>query len=331
MESLIYQKDFVEMIDESARKELVFDTSGKVYQKATSGSFFFGDLHFSELGFDEIHIGYGDFRLLRDTVFHFDNTFESIQMHFALNGNTMTKAEGLGDAISFATGYHNLFYLNQTESAVSCSSKVPLQIFEVNISLSLFKKYIPEESAAFVRFREHLISKRTAIFNALHNYPITTAMNHIIHEIMGCTRQGVFKRLFLESKVVALLLLQLEQIFASNDSRNFHKVLNNAIVEKLDVIKQHCEKNLESLDSLSNLAKTIGINEYLLKIGFKQLFGTSVYAYWKKLRLETAKKLLVEEGLSVREVAESIGYKHSHHFADAFKKEFGFLPSKIKR
>ena len=63
MESLIYQKDFVEMIDESARKDLVFDTSGKVYQKATSGSFFFGDLHFSELGFDEIHIGNGEFML----------------------------------------------------------------------------------------------------------------------------------------------------------------------------------------------------------------------------------------------------------------------------
>jgi len=46
--------------------------------------------------------------------------------------------------------------------------------------------------------------------------------------------------------------------------------------------------------------------------------------------MEYAKSLLVENDLSIAEIADKTGYKHATHFTTAFKKYFGFLPNKIK-
>ena len=83
------------------------------------------------------------------------------------------------------------------------------------------------------------------------------------------------------------------------------------------------------IDTLNGLAKRVGTNEYTLKKGFKELFGVSVFQYWKGLRLETAKTALLEEGLSVQEVSRKIGYKNPQHFTTAFKKQFGLTPSAL--
>ena len=40
---------------------------------------------------------------------------------------------------------------------------------------------------------------------------------------------------------------------------------------------------------------------------------------------------VLEQKQPVAEVADAVGYKHAHHFAAAFKKQFGVLPGKIKK
>ncbi|MEX2568569.1 MAG: helix-turn-helix domain-containing protein [Cyclobacteriaceae bacterium] len=46
--------------------------------------------------------------------------------------------------------------------------------------------------------------------------------------------------------------------------------------------------------------------------------------------MHQARKRLLEERLSVYEVSEMAGYKNPQHFSTAFKKFFGFNPSRLK-
>ena len=162
-----------------------------------------------------------------------------------------------------------------------------------------------------------------------HNYPITLDMYTLINDIIQCTRVGLFKRIFLESKVIALLLLLLEQI-NSFDAKGTLKSLKKEDVDKMYAVKELLDMNFRKTDSLIDLARKVGTNEYTLKKGFKEIFGISVFQYWKGLRLDTAKTMLLDEGLSIQEVSRKIGYKNPQHFSAAFKKQFGIVPSSVR-
>jgi len=72
-------------------------------------------------------------------------------------------------------------------------------------------------------------------------------------------------------------------------------------------------------------------NEFTLKKGFKEVFGTTVFGFWNELKMQESKNLLLEHKLTVAEVSEKIGYKNPQHFSTAFKQYFGISPSRLKR
>lgn len=48
--------------------------------------------------------------------------------------------------------------------------------------------------------------------------------------------------------------------------------------------------------SLLELSRLIGLNDYKLKTGFKEMYGTTVFGYLREQRLEKAYRLLMEGG-----------------------------------
>ena len=87
-------------------------------------------------------------------------------------------------------------------------------------------------------------------------------------------------------------------------------------------------KNMADPMTLKNLARAVGTNEFKLKVGFKSMFGTTVYAYLTDFRLHEARKLLTDRTLNVKDVSHRIGYANPSHFIAAFKKKFGVTPKK---
>ena len=61
---------------------------------------------------------------------------------------------------------------------------------------------------------------------------------------------------------------------------------------------------------------------------FKEVTGLSPNAYVTKIRIERAKPLLRDEGMTVRECAESVGFDDANYFCRVFKKETGASPKK---
>lgn len=163
---------------------------------------------------------------------------------------------------------------------------------------------------------------------AKSHHPVSHKMYQIVDEIMNCERTGIFKRMFLEAKVIELLLLQLEQF---TDNSFLNTSIKKVDVDKIYAVREFILQNLDAACSLIDLAHKVGTNDFILKKGFKELFGTTVFAFWNNAKMEQAKQLLTEQNMTVSEVSRQIGYKNPRHFSAAFKRQFGILPSQFKK
>jgi AraC-like DNA-binding protein len=81
--------------------------------------------------------------------------------------------------------------------------------------------------------------------------------------------------------------------------------------------------------TIKQLSRKVAMNECYLKKGFKELFGTTIFDFYQSQRMEHAKYLLYEKGLSVTEVSEILGYSSISHFSTAFKKHTGLKPCEL--
>lgn len=100
--------------------------------------------------------------------------------------------------------------------------------------------------------------------------------------------------------------------------------------ERIHSVRQQLEAAPEASCSISELARQYGVSASKLKRDFFIAFETCVGSFANTQRLVLGKKLL-EEGISVSQVAYRVGYSHPANFSAAFKRHFGVSPRDIRR
>jgi AraC-like DNA-binding protein len=90
--------------------------------------------------------------------------------------------------------------------------------------------------------------------------------------------------------------------------------------------------NLEmSFPSLKTFALQLGTNEFKLKYGFKQLYGTTVFNFIKQERLRKSKMMVQYSTQSLKSIAHMTGFKSFAHFSRTFKAQYGCTPSELRK
>ncbi|NBD17970.1 MAG: helix-turn-helix domain-containing protein [Cyanobacteria bacterium] len=152
----------------------------------------------------------------------------------------------------------------------------------------------------------------------------TPAMQIPLRQILQCPYQGITKRLYLESKTLELIALTLEPLL--NRCQRQAATLNQRDRDKIHLARERLLEQLADPPSLKTLAQEAGCNEYKLKQGFRELFGTTVFGYLHNHRMECAQLLLMKENVTITEVACAVGYNSISAFSTAFRKKFGISP-----
>jgi len=98
-------------------------------------------------------------------------------------------------------------------------------------------------------------------------------------------------------------------------------------VPALELAKAIIEKDPVAHIHIPMLADKAGINEFKLKIGFRELFRTTPYQYRLRLCLEKAKTLLEYTDDTVQQVAVKVGFDTYSGFSTAFKRAFNVAPT----
>lgn len=134
------------------------------------------------------------------------------------------------------------------------------------------------------------------------------------------------RQLYLHGKIFELLSLYFSEKKANTESCPF--LNNEETVRKIKNAKEYLLKHIDNPPGLKALAKLAGLNEFQLKVGFKEIYGNTVYGYLLDHKLDYSRLQLDTNKFKVNEVATQIGYTNPSHFIAAFKKKFGITPKK---
>ncbi|MCB0593868.1 MAG: response regulator [Lewinellaceae bacterium] len=95
-----------------------------------------------------------------------------------------------------------------------------------------------------------------------------------------------------------------------------------------DILEAHLS---DEYFGILDLCKELGMSRPQFYRKFKALSGQTVGQYFRSLRLDKAKALLLATSLHISEIAYEVGFKDPAYFTRVFKEEFGVNPSEVRK
>ncbi|MFK7922345.1 MAG: helix-turn-helix transcriptional regulator [Bacteroidia bacterium] len=289
--------------------------------------FDFGEIALSRWVLPEVQLGLAQISYTRQDWHHSRNDHSDVQLHFGLRGDYDFKHQQLKKQYSLQAGHYNLMFSEGIDLAVYNRS-LEIETFGVRYSKETFLRLMDGGSDALSRFCERILKGQSSILYT-EFLPLSQAMERCIRDIQHSPYRARLQEVFLLSKSLELLVLQVEA-FEAYRSRNAQFIRSAADKKKLQTAKEIVRQRLQNPLSLSELAQAVGINEYKLKKGFKEQFGTTVFAYLAQIRLENACILLRDTQQHIKEIAYELGYSSPQHFQRVFKQQFGVTPGQYR-
>ncbi len=93
---------------------------------------------------------------------------------------------------------------------------------------------------------------------------------------------------------------------------------------------RHMETRIDSPITIAAIAKLVNISSRRLETLFNDQLGLSPAAYFTRLRLKTAERLLKDTKLTMQEIGVRTGFSSSASFSRSFKKFSGIPPIKFR-
>jgi AraC-like DNA-binding protein len=161
-------------------------------------------------------------------------------------------------------------------------------------------------------------------------FPLCTRKRSVLDAMLNHSYSGALENIFVNAKVHELLLYSLEGLVDEKDEGFACKFLadergRDRIYQAREILLQHIGDPI----TIKELSRKVAMNECYLKKGFKEVFGTTIFDFYPQQRMEHAKYLLYEKGLSVTDVSALLGYSSISHFSAAFKKHTGLKPCEL--
>ena len=265
-------------------------------------------------------IEYGHLGKMKST-----NDSDCVRLHFGLQGSYQFHYSQLRSSFDLGGSHNNIMYSDGLEIEIENRSK-RIETFGINFTTESFIEIAHNGNKPLKRFADKVLRKENSILSEqwkTNNFRI----QQVIHEILDCPYQAELQDLFLLSKSIELLVLQAD-LYQRDAHQLFIKTAKDR--DKLIEAKELLTSRMENPPTIIELSKLTGINEYKLKRGFKELFGTTIFGYIHQTRMRLAQKLLLGTDKSAKEIAYETGYNSPQHFSTAFKKEYGVSPNSMR-
>ena len=91
-------------------------------------------------------------------------------------------------------------------------------------------------------------------------------------------------------------------------------------------ISSYLLEHISEKTSLDKMSRELGMNKTKLIRQTKATTGYTVQTLHEKLKMELAKSLILEDKLTLAEIAERLGFQNSNYFSNVFKKNTGESP-----
>lgn len=260
------------------------------------------------------------FKLLEEEV---KETAESV---FVLDGGAESHFYNLPSSLRFKKNHHNFQY-NQQFGGEHIIGSSGFHALTITYDIKFLNQLLQNDDSPVIGQLANCLYQQKNFVAAEGALPFQGRVTEVVGSMRQCPFTGVTRYLFLESKMLELFVLQMQQVQAAAGKKDDCFTANDK--ERLFAVKNYIENTYLETFSLKDLAYKFGLNEFKLKKGYKQLFQTTVFGHVLQLRMQRARTLLQEKAMNVSEAAFFIGYENVSSFCTEFKKRFGCSPGKI--
>jgi len=252
-------------------------------------------------------------------VYHYKNDEPKenhLELKFCIAGNTYCRAKNSDcDSCKF-------------HQSINCEEKLE------TIDLVSFK-FTPAHLSQFVKgikqttFTDDILNfNHTSSFSRLMRLDGKTKM--VLEALLNHSYSDSLENIYINAQTQMLLLYSMESMAGTPlDSFTSKFLANEADREKIAKAREILLMHISEPLTIKALSRKVAINECYLKKGFKEMYGTTIFDFFQSQRMEHAKYLLYEKGLSVTDVSSLLGYSSISHFSTAFKKHTGLKPCEL--
>ncbi len=254
-------------------------------------------------------------------VYHYkkDETKEAyLELRFCVSGNVYCKQKNIEcDNCKF-------------NASKSCAERIDsVDVVSFRFSPVHLSQFVKSNKLSDKLSDDILSFRHTSSFSKTLSLCSRTRM--VLEALLNHSYTDSLENIYINAQTQMLLLYSLECMLGEKEIDTFQcKFLANEmdrekIVNAREILLQHIGEPL----TIKELSRKVAINECYLKKGFKELFGTTIFDFYQSQRMEHARYLLYEKGLSVTEVSMLLGYSSISHFSTAFKKHTGLKPCEL--
>ncbi|MBS1533109.1 MAG: helix-turn-helix transcriptional regulator [Bacteroidetes bacterium] len=108
------------------------------------------------------------------------------------------------------------------------------------------------------------------------------------------------------------------------------KRLYDKDIKRLELIQQYITANLDKDLRIDTLAQLINVGASTLRTHFSIHYKQPIHQYIRICRLNRARELLLQNHLTVAEIAATVGFKERTSFTRVFTRYIGCSPIQFK-
>jgi AraC-like DNA-binding protein len=252
-----------------------------------------------------------------------------VELCFVLDGKIHSRPEGIGE-LRLSAGQFTMIYppFLQTRAWPE-QQQTNLTTFTIHFPISYLQNMVVSFPALifFLEKAQKGIACKLSATQGVADPKMIT----LIGNILDCPYTGNLKTTYWELQISTLLAIALTKIMVRLPRNKGEILLKPQDIEKIQATRAYLLQNMEQPPTLIELAHKMGLNDFKLKKGYKQLYGVTLFDDFQHARMEKARRLLLETHQSIVAIAELAGYRNVSGFSAAFKRYFGNTPGWFRK
>ncbi len=264
-----------------------------------------------------MEINWFDAKFREPVTFDIGIQYPHLEIAYTVEGRGCWETTGHSRSYDLSEGVSTLLYIHDQKLHAELSPDGPMFHMELRIDIRHFRELLPELAR---------MSNEPHFCRQLAGSP---HISLIVEQMKQCPYSGILQKLYLEGKAFELLAYHLDGAEKEEVRVQAASKLKADDIRCLHQAKEILSRMWNQPPGLLELSRLVGLNDYKLKLGFKALFGTTVFGYVRGLRMNEARKILEQGKANVSEAAMMVGYHNLSHFSTLFRKTYGYNPSEI--
>ncbi len=173
------------------------------------------------------------------------------------------------------------------------------------------------------------------LFENVYNLNSSSNVSRQLKPLVAMINEGRKNEINLDEewmlKLTEAIVLNEKNIkFSLNGLNTVRNTTRKEIMKRLLIGKDYIDTYFMDDPKIREIAKFAFMSEFLFFRNFKLAFRTTPYQYILEKKIELAKELMHNEKMTLGEIATSSGFPDIYTFSKAFKRKYGFSPSKIR-